>query len=130
MSICIIGVQELTNKKLEEKSIYESVDANKDGVITNLEMETHHRIMLAKKEALQIDNAEKMLDQQRYLCWVSSISSIGLLLLLLTPVIALERVEMVTALLSTYVVANVGIFASFVMATAWSRKNGKVNNGN
>ncbi len=125
MSIFTIGLEELTNKKLEEKSIYESVDADKNGIISDAEMETHHRMMEAKREELQIEHAEKMLDQQRYLCWVSSISSIGFLLILLTPIIPLQRVEMITALLSTYVVANVGIVSSFVISTAWARKNGK-----
>ena len=112
-------------KKLEEKSKYSSLDRDLDGLVSDAELETHHRIMEAKREELQIEHAEKMLDQQRYLCWVSSISSIAFLLILLTPIIPLQRVEMVTALLSTYVVANVGIVSSFVISTAWARKNGK-----
>ncbi len=125
MSIFTIGVEELTGKKLEEKSKYSSLDRDLDGLVSDAELETHHRIMEAKREELQIEHAEKMLDQQRYLCWVSSISSIAFLLILLTPIIPLQRVEMVTALLSTYVVANVGIVSSFVISTAWARKNGK-----
>lgn len=125
MSIFSIGVEELAGKKLEEKSKYSALDTDHDGQVSDVELETHHRIMEAKREELQIEHAEKMLDQQRYLCWVSSISSIGLLLVLLTPIIPLQRVEMVTALLSTYVVANLGIVATFVCATAWARKNGK-----
>ena len=125
MSIFSIGVEDLTGKKLEEKSKYSSLDRDLDGLVSDAEMETHHRIMEAKREELQIEHAEKMLDQQRYLCWVSSISSIGLLLVLLTPIIPLQRVEMVTALLSTYIVANLGIIASFMVTTAWGRRNGK-----
>ena len=115
----------MTGKKLEEKSTYSAVDYDGDGVVTDAELETHHRVMEAKKEELQIEHAEKMLDQQRYLCWVSSTSSIALLLAVMTPIISLDRVEMVTALLSTYVVANLGIVASFMVTTAWGRRNGK-----
>jgi len=126
MSIFLIGVEELTGKKtLQDKSEYNYLDYDGDNEISDKELETHHKIMQAKREELQIEHAEKMLDQQRYLCWVSSISSIGLLLVLLTPIIPLQRVEMVTALLSTYVVANLGIVASFMVTTAWGRRNGK-----
>ena len=126
MSIFTIGVEELTDKKtLQDKSEYSYLDYDGDNQVSDKELETHHRIMEAKREELQIEHAEKMLDQQRYLCWVSSISSIGFLLILLTSIIPLQRVEMVTALLSTYVVANVGIVSSFVISTAWARKNGK-----
>ena len=68
-----------------------------------------------------------MQDQQRMICWVSSISSIALIALAMSPIIPLERIEMVTALLSTYVVANLGIVASFMAATAWTRNK---ENGN
>ena len=126
MSIFTIGVEELTGKKtLQDKSEYSYLDYDGDNQVSDKELETHHRIMEAKREELQIEHAEKMLDQQRYLCWVSSISSIAFLLILLTPIIPLQRVEMVTAMLSTYVVANVGIVSSFVISTAWARKNGK-----
>ena len=126
MSIFTIGVEELTGKKtLQDKSEYSYLDYDGDNQVSDKELETHHRIMEAKREELQIEHAEKMLDQQRYLCWVSSISSIVFLLILLTPIIPLQRVEMVTAMLSTYVVANVGIVSSFVISTAWARKNGK-----
>jgi len=126
VSIFTIGVEELTGKKtLQDKSEYSYLDYDGDNQVSDKELETHHRIMEAKREELQIEHAEKMLDQQRYLCWVSSISSIGFLLILLTSIIPLQRVEMVTALLSTYVVANVGIVSSFVISTAWARKNGK-----
>jgi hypothetical protein len=126
VSIFTIGVEELTGKKtLQDKSEYSYLDYDGDNQVSDKELETHHRIMEAKREELQIEHAEKMLDQQRYLCWVSSISSIAFLLILLTPIIPLQRVEMVTALLSTYVVANVGIVSSFVISTAWARKNGK-----
>lgn len=126
VSIFTIGVEELTGKKtLQDKSEYSYLDYDGDNQVSDKELETHHRIMEAKREELQIEHAEKMLDQQRYLCWVSSISSIAFLLILLTPIIPLQRVEMVTAMLSTYVVANVGIVSSFVISTAWARKNGK-----
>ena len=79
-----------------------------------------------EEKILRIENADKMQDQQRIICWVSSLSSIILIVLAMSPLIPDARIEMVTALLSTYVVANLGIVAAFMAATAWAkvRENG------
>ena len=76
---------------------------------------------------IRLENNDKMQDQQRMLCWVSSLSSIILIVLAMSPIIPDTRVEMVTALLSTYVVANLGIVATFMGTTAFTRskENGK-----
>ena len=108
------------SKKLEKGSKYEQFDLDGDGVVSDEELSrTEHMIRL--------ENSDKMQDQQRMLCWVSSISSIILIVLVMSPVIPDARVEMVTALLSTYVVANLGIVATFMGTTAFTRskENGK-----
>ena len=108
------------SKKLEKGSKYEQFDLDGDGVVTDKELaQSEHMIRL--------ENSDKMQDQQRMLCWVSSISSIILIVLVMSPVIPDTRVEMVTALLSTYVIANLGIVATFMGTTAFTRskENGK-----
>ena len=108
------------SKKLQKGSKYEQFDLDNDGVVTDKE--------LARSEhMIRLENSDKMQDQQRMLCWVSSISSIILIVLVMSPVIPDTRVEMVTALLSTYVVANLGIVATFMGTTAFTRskENGK-----
>ena len=108
------------SKKLQKGSKYEQFDLDGDGVVTDKE--------LARSEhMIRLENSDKMRDQQRMLCWVSSISSIILIVLVMSPVIPDARVEMVTALLSTYVVANLGIVATFMGTTAFTRskENGK-----
>ena len=108
------------SKKLQKGSQYEQFDLDGDGVVSDEELSrTEHMIRL--------ENSDKMQDQQRMLCWVSSISSIILIVLVMSPVIPDTRVEMVTALLSTYVVANLGIVATFMGTTAFTRskENGK-----
>ena len=95
------------SKKLQKGSKYEQFDLDGDGVVSDEELSrTEHMIRL--------ENSDKMQDQQRMLCWVSSISSIILIVLVMSPAIPDARVEMVTALLSTYVVANLGIVATFM----------------
>ena len=101
-------------KKLEKGSKYSKYDLDGDGVVSDEE--------IAKEEKMiRLENADKMQDQQRMICWVSSISSIILIVLVMSPIIPDSRVEMITALLSTYIVANLGIVASFMASTAWTR---------
>ena len=106
-------------KKLQKDSKYQKHDLDGDGIVTDDEIAREERM-------IRLENNDKMQDQQRLICWVSSISSIMLIGLVLSPIIPDTRVEMCTALLSTYIVANLGIVATFMTATAFtrSRENG------
>ena len=108
------------SKTLQKDSKYLKHDLDGDGVVTDEEIAREERM-------IRLENNDKMQDQQRMLCWVSSISSIILIVLVLSPVIPDTRVEMVTDLLSTYIVANLGIVATFMGTTAFTRskENGK-----
>ncbi len=108
------------SKKLQKGSQYEQFDLDDDGIVSDEELSRSEHM-------IRLENSDKMQDQQRMLCWVSSISSIILIVLVMSPVIPDTRVEMVTALLSTYVVANLGIVATFMGTTAFTRskENGK-----
>ena len=110
----------MAKKTLQEDSKYLKHDLDGDGIVTDEEIAREERI-------IRLENNDKMQDQQRMICWVSSISSIILIILAMSPVIPDSRVEMVTALLSTYIVANLGIVSVFMGTTAFtrSRENGK-----
>ena len=110
----------MAKKTLQEDSKYVKHDLDGDGIVTDEEIAREERI-------IRLENNDKMQDQQRMICWVSSISSIILIVLAMSPVIPDSRVEMVTALLSTYIVANLGIVSVFMGTTAFtrSRENGK-----
>ena len=107
-------------KKLQKDSKYLKHDLDGDGIVTDDEIAREERM-------IRLENNDKMQDQQRLICWVSSISSIMLIVLSLSPIIPDTRVEMCTALLSTYIVANLGIVATFMGTTAFTRskENGK-----
>ena len=102
------------SKKLQKGSQYEKFDLDGDGIVSDQELSRSEHM-------IRLENSDKMQDQQRMLCWVSSVSSIILIVLVMSPVIPDTRVEMVTALLSTYVVANLGIVATFMGTTAFTR---------
>lgn len=108
------------SKKLQKGSQYEKFDLDGDGIVSDQELKRSEHM-------IRLENSDKMQDQQRMLCWVSSVSSIILIVLVMSPAIPDARVEMVTALLSTYVVANLGIVATFMGTTAFTRskENGK-----
>ena len=108
------------SKQLEKDSKYSKYDLDGDGVESDEEIAREEKM-------IRLENNDKMQDQQRLICWVSSISSIVLIVLAMSPVIPDSRVEMVTALLSTYIVANLGIVSVFMGTTAFtrSRDNGK-----
>ena len=110
----------MAKKTLQEDSRYLKHDLDGDGIVTDEEIAREERI-------IRLENNDKMQDQQRMICWVSSISSIILIVLAMSPVIPDSRVEMVTALLSTYIVANLGIVSVFMGTTAFTRskENGK-----
>jgi len=107
-------------KQLQKDSKFLKHDLDGDGIVTDEEIAREERM-------IRLENNDKMQDQQRMLCWVSSLSSIFLIVLVMSPIIPDTRVEMVTALLSTYVVANLGIVATFMGTTAFTRskENGK-----
>lgn len=107
-------------KQLQKDSKFLKHDLDGDGIVTDDEIAREERMV-------RLENNDKMQDQQRMLCWVSSLSSILLIVLAMSPIIPDTRVEMVTALLSTYVVANLGIVATFMGTTAFTRskENGK-----
>ena len=107
-------------KKLQKDSKYQKHDLDGDGIVTADEIAREERM-------IRLENNDKMQDQQRLICWVSSISSIMLIGLVLSPIIPDTRVEMCTALLSTYIVANLGIVATFMTATAFTRSKENCN---
>jgi hypothetical protein len=104
----------MTQKKLQSGSRYEQHDLDGDGIVTDEEIAREERM-------IKLENADKMQDQQRLICWVSVISSAVCILLVVSPLIGDQRVPLVTSLLSTYVVANMGIVAAFMGATAFTR---------
>jgi len=110
----------MSDKKLQKDSKYLKHDLDGDGIVTDEEIAREERI-------IRLENNDKMQDQQRMLCWVSMLSMIVIIAVILSPIVPNERVQMCTALLSTYIVANLGIIATFMGTTAFTRtrENGK-----
>tara|TARA_B100000519_G_C13973996_1_gene311326 strand:+ start:262 stop:588 length:327 start_codon:yes stop_codon:yes gene_type:complete len=108
----------MTQKKLQSKSKYNDLDLNNDGIVDDNELELAERLT-------RLENNDKKDDQIRLMAWVSMISVIGVILLVLSPIIPDTRVQLCTALISTFVVTNLGILATFMATSAWSKRNGQ-----
>ena len=108
----------MTQKKLEKDSIWEEADLDHDGIVTDKE------IALTEK-MIRMENNDKMADQQRMMVWVSLISVILFIAVLLTPWVSIERVNALISFGSTWVVANMGIIGAFIASNAWIKSREK-----
>ena len=102
-------------KQLQQDSKYNQFDTDGDGVVTDEELSRSERM-------LQIENNDKMQDQQRLMAWVAMWSTIIAVFVLLTPWIAIERMNTASAFLNTFLVAQTGIVVGFMGATAWAKR--------
>jgi len=107
----------MKQKKLDPGSKYNDLDIDGDGVVSDSEFQMAEKLT-------RLENNDAKDDQIRRMAWVSMISVIVLVLLVLSPIIPDNRVQMCTALISTYIVTNLGILATFMATSAWSKKNG------
>ncbi|MEL6710884.1 MAG: hypothetical protein AAFP10_07940 [Pseudomonadota bacterium] len=84
---------------------------------------------LARTEKMiRVENNDKMADQQRLMVWVSLISVILFIAVLLTPWVSIERVNALIAFGSTWVVANMGIIGAFIASNAWIKSREQKTN--
>lgn len=102
------------SKKLQENSKYALADSDGDGVVTDEEMDRHERW-------IRMENEDKLADTQRMMAWISMGVSIGTVIILLTPIVNIPRMESASGFLNTFLVAQMGVVAAFMAATAISK---------
>ena len=105
-------------KKLQKGAILaEELDTNGDGVVTDQEL-------MLKERMMRLENQDKKEDQQRYMVWFSAISVTLFIVVLMLPVVPLDRVDHLSSIASTWVISNMGIIGAFIAGNAFSRKSG------
>ena len=107
----------MKQKKLEKGSVWEKADANGDGVVTDQEMAMRERMVL-------LENRDKKEDQQRYMVWFSALSVTAFIIILMLPIVPLDRLDMLSSIASTWVISNMGIIGAFIASNAF-KKNGE-----
>ena len=101
-------------KKFQSDSKYAVADSDGNGVITDEEMDRHAMWV-------RLENEDKQADTQRMMALTSMIVSIVGVALLLLPIISLARMESVSPVLSTFLIANTGIVAAYITGSALSK---------
>jgi len=99
----------MTQKKFQKGSkIAEALDTNGDGLITDQEF-------LLKERMILLENRDKKEDQQRYMVWFSAISVTAFIVVLMFPIVPIERIDHLSSIASTWVLSNMGIIGSFIV---------------
>ena len=105
-------------KQLEKGSTYAAFDTDGDGIVTDDELSKSERMM-------QIENMDKLADQQRVMAWVAMGLPFLIIMFLCLPYITDARVQLIMGLATTFAAAMGTIVVAFMAATAYIR--GKMN---
>ena len=109
----------MSQKKLQKGSVLaEKLDANGDGIVTDAEL-------MMKERLVRLENQDKKEDQQRYMVWFSALSVTAFIVVLMMPIVPLERVDHLSIIASTWVISNMGIIGAFIASNAFKKKEDK-----
>ena len=106
------------SKKLQADSKYAVADTDGDGIITDEELDRHERW-------IRLENEDKMMDTQRTMAWLAMGTTIITVVILLTPIINVARMESASGFLNTFLVAQMGVVLGFMGATALTKTKSK-----
>lgn len=101
-------------KALEKDSKYNQFDVDGDGIVTDDELNRSERM-------LQIENMDKLADQQRVMAWVAMFMPFAIILVMSAPFIELDKVAALMGLATTFCAAMGTIVVAFMAATAYIR---------
>ena len=109
----------MSQKKLQKGSaLAEKLDTNGDGIVTDAEL-------MMKERLVRLENQDKKEDQQRYMVWFSALSVTAFIVVLMMPIVPLERVDHLSSIASTWVISNMGIIGAFIASNAFKKKEDK-----
>ena len=95
------------SKKLEKNSKFATLDKNGDGIVSDKEFEMREKLIL-------LENRDKKEDQQRYLVWFSALSVTIFIVVLMTPLLPMERIDHLSGIAEIWVLSNMGVIGSFI----------------
>lgn len=101
-------------KQLEKDSAYNQFDTDKDGIVTDAELARSERMMM-------IENMDKMADQQRIMAWFALALPSVVIVYLGSALVALDKVNALNGLATTYCAAMGTIVVAFMAAHAYAR---------
>ena len=105
----------MSQKKLEKGSVWEKADSNGDGIVSDKELQMRERM-------IRLENQDKKEDQQRYMVWFSALSVTAFIVVLMLPIVPLDRLNMLSSIASTWVISNMGIIGAFIASNAFKKQ--------
>tara|TARA_B100000029_G_C17322039_1_gene868496 strand:+ start:359 stop:691 length:333 start_codon:yes stop_codon:yes gene_type:complete len=104
----------MVQKKLQKDSNYNDLDVNKDGIISDEEIESWQ----LKEE---VERANRKQRQQRYMAWTAMASMVAFTAVILSPLIPDSKLELMATLLSTFYIAQAGVVGAFMGFAAFDK---------
>jgi hypothetical protein len=101
-------------KQLQEHSAYNQFDMNHDGVVTDEELDRSEKM-------LQIENMDKLADQQRIMAWLALFLPFILIIYLTLGFVEPQKVTMIMSLVATFSASMGTVVVAFMAATAYVR---------
>ena len=98
--------------------MWEKADTNGDGMVTDKEMAIKERMVL-------LENRDKKEDQQRYLVWFSAVTVTAFIIVLMTPLVPIERIDHLSGIAEIWVLSNMGVLASFIGFNQLAKRGAK-----
>ena len=111
----------MVQEKLEKDSVWAKADANGDGVVSDKELEIRERMVL-------LENRDKKEDQQRWLVWFSALTVTVFIIVLMTPLIPIDRIDHLSGIAEIWILSNMGIIGSFIGFNQLARRGSKGEN--
>ena len=105
----------MSPKKLEDKSKYESLDMDNDGVLSDREID-------AGRKLVDMDLATEKSDSQRRMAWTCLVSMVLLTVLLVSPAVAETRVAQLSDLVGLFYISMAGVIGAHMGVQAWMNK--------
>ena len=102
------------SKKLQEDSIYDHFDIDHNGIVTDEELDRSEKM-------LQIENMDKLADQQRIMAWAALFLPFAIILVLSSGLIESSKVTLVMSLATTFSASMGTVVVAFMAATAYVR---------
>lgn len=99
-------------KQLQHDSIWNLYDTDNDGIVTDDELDRSERMM-------QIENMDKLQDQQRYMAWFALGLPVFLMIFMMMPFVPVDKVGAVMGIATTFVAAMGTIVTVFIGGTAY-----------
>ena len=108
----------MTQKKLEKDSKYNEMDANKDGVISDVEIDSW-------QQTEEVKRINRKQIHQRNMAWVSLGSMLVFTIIMFTPLIPDSRIKLLTDLSNLFYLAQAGIVGAFMGVSVLDRTGTK-----